>query len=212
MYLNDKYNYFLIKRFLISMIIVISIMLLNYLFMPVSIISVNFDKTNIDNYLVEDKQSFIFTLNGVKIKEKPLTNCTIYYSEKTNKISTVTINNKKNIIIPSFYKNLSLYNLQKKLLEEITTGNIHKKTDINIDYIRQHFQKINFDEVMFYEMDGMKRIKYKDIDTFKMVVYSYKEEVSEIEIYWNKDEAYFYIITPRSFNEVYAENINSDEN
>ena len=37
---------------------------------------------------------------------------------------------------------------------------------------------------------------YNDLDTFKIVTYSYRNEVDKEELYWNKDDGYYYLISP----------------
>lgn len=180
----------------ISVIIVLFIYNINYFFLPASLWGKDADSNiNLRTEIVEDKIDYIFTLNGIRIKvNKTIIKPELGYTGKSSFVNVATDGNRYYLLLPISWKNLSYHGIYKKILQPVKRN--VSSTVISINEIREQYQKIDINTIKFYKMDGIKRLIHENLDTFKIVIFSYSEEVEENELYWNKKDSYYYLISP----------------
>ena len=183
---------------ILSIVIVLLIYAINYYFIPVSLWCKDIDANiNISTEIVNEDVDYIFTLSGIKIKiNNEIKRPVLGYSGRISVVSTVTDGKNYYVLLPISWKGQSLNAVHNKMLEPIRR-NVTSKV-INVDIIRSEYQPVDISNVEFYKMNGIKRLIHENLDTFKRVIFSYSDKVTENELYWNKVDSYYYLISPEN--------------
>lgn len=200
-----KENFQLWIRGFICVFIFIILLILKFNYLPISYKCIDLDKNIGFQYeRVQEDYSYIFSLNGIKLDvEGDIVKPILAYSGK-NSIPYIAINsNKYYFILPLSLKDLSEKQILEYLNNKTSTIKNAQTSVVSIDKIRNEYQKINIEEVTFYRLNGINRIIYNDLDSFKIVAYSFRQEVTETELYWNKFDSYYYIISPENAEDLF---------
>ena len=192
---------------IISVLLVVVLYSINYYFVPVELFIKDFDKNiNVASVTITDTVTYQFSLSGLKVqinnKWYPVN---LEYSGKTNIVEVKAHSSGKyTMVIPLSWKENSLYGIYKKMKTPV--NKVVSSSSITIDTIKNEYQKINIEDITFYNKDGIKRLVYNNFDTFKIVTFSYNESVTEPEIYWNPKDAYYYILSPYNVENLFQQN------
>lgn len=183
-----------------SVIVVVLLFVLFYCLIPIGWYSTDLDAKfdityeNINN----DNVEYIYSLSGLRLSvNNELIQPKLGFSGKYNSVRTIKIDNKYFVIYPVSWKEYSLSKLEDEMQNLGLNRQIKSNKSISIVEIRNSYQRIPLEEVEFYKTYmGINRLIYNNVDTFKIVTFSYRNEVIENELYWNNLDGYYYLICP----------------
>jgi hypothetical protein len=204
----------IIIRGIISVVLSVFLFLLFYCFVPVSWYSTDLDAALNINYetLNQEKVEYVFTLSGMRIKiNDKIIIPRLGFSGKYNSVKIISMQDKYYVIYPVSWKKSSLYGIENKMQNTSFVNRVKSSKNITISDIKSTYQNIPIEEVIFYKTySGINRLIYNDLNTFKIVAFSYRSEVTQPELYWNKQDGYYYLICPENaeslfqYNELYS--------
>ena len=193
---------------LFCVFICIILLVFKFYYIPIGYFCMDLDENIAIKYeQLQEDYTYIFSLNGIKIniKDNQIIKPRLAYSGKTSNPYIALNNDKYYLVFPLSFKKMSENQILEYLKNKPSFLQNVQTNVVSIKDIRNNYQKINMDEVVFYKLNGINRIVYNNLDSFKIVSYSYRKEVSETELYWNKFDSYYYIISPTNVEDLFLQ-------